>query len=471
MVGAASGKTNPRPRPFLARFAGPAAAVLTANLVSMACAAALLPLLTRKLTPAEYALVAGVMAAALYLSVVIADPITMAFQRFAGQYSDRANFLYSRRRLALLIAPVLIVASVSAAATGRWGIAFAVFGWGSGFAAMRFVSNAWLMWLRPWRYTLALTVSTGLRTSIIVIMVLRGDDIFLALGLAGIVSGIIGVALGPRSDGAASQGRPWPAFFGISLLLGTVGTSLLQAADRILLPFIVQPAAAGQYAAMSNVAVLTIGAALVTVRTVAFPVMMRDWAERRRLRSRTTTILALHASLILTAIAVIVIELVGEPVLTRVVGAEYVNLNVVSCLAGTFALLAIGQQAAWIHTVNLAAYRIRNRSIAAALLYVLLLFTLPHLWGIRGAVLACVAAMGAYAIMMLRNTGLGASPAVLGVCWVLACLGVLGLPQELSLITFPLLLLASIVVAAWQPRGIDADLQSNPEPAHARGEG
>ncbi|MDD9206590.1 hypothetical protein PU560_08945, partial [Georgenia sp. 10Sc9-8] len=199
------------------------------------------------------------MAAATYVSLLSGDPTTLAFQRFPGAATERGAFRFARSRLAWTLLTALITIIVTGFAFDRLSWALGLGGWAAGLASMRFTSTAWLMWHAPWRYAANLATSTLSRTAVLVLGIHLGMEPAIALGASGAISMVIAITFGPRADASVPRHRPWPRRLGLTLMVASLGFTLLQTFDKMLVPMLISTYAAGIYAAMYQTVAVSLG--------------------------------------------------------------------------------------------------------------------------------------------------------------------------------------------------------------------
>jgi O-antigen/teichoic acid export membrane protein len=387
--------------------------VLTARLFSLLAAAAQLPILTRLLAPDEYAFFAAVTAAAVYVSLVSGDPVTLAFRRFPGSSSERDNYGYAQRRILgtfLLVGALLILFGM---VVGRPDVGIAAVGWGAGLAGMRFVSTAWLMWQRPWRYAINLMVSTGARTIILVSGVISGFGVYEAVAVSGIASFAVAFLMGPRGWRQRSLSRPWPKYTGVSFAAGSLGTTVMQNFDRMVLPSISDATRAGQYAVMNQGAALTVGAAFGMVQTVLFPRVLRLWEGGGQEEAMRYTRIWLDRIAASTVVLLLIVALWGNEIMAPVVGGEYADAKLLYPLIAAVGLYSIGQQLSWVKQLQLDTKTIPRVALLASMLNLTALALFVPIWGVAGAALANVLGFSIYALGMQRGTRFGFPTVVL----------------------------------------------------------
>lgn len=382
-------------------------AVAFAMAFSLIAAAVQLPILTRALSPHDYAFLVAAMASGTYFSLASMESPGLAFQRFPGMADNRGHYRYARRQSFHLTIAVLFLSGLFILFFGYRDTVLAAIGWGSGLAAMRLVAIAWLMWGSPWRYALTLAASTGIRTVVLITLITQRVSPMSAVCIAGVSSALVVLSISPRLRHVALPARPWPRFTGTTLALGSIGITMLANFDLIVLPHLTAAEEAGRYAAMTALATLSIGAMASAISTAIFPAALRQWENGREQTVLTTCrrvqlfILAVGTAGIFTSL------LLGETVLSRLLGSRYAAAPLLACLVAAVTAYALGQQASWIHNLGMHSHIIRNSVILAVTVNIPLIFILsPHL-GARGAAIASVACYGTYAGAMLLRASLG----------------------------------------------------------------
>lgn len=386
-----------------------ALAVATANAVSLICALAQVPTLTRASSGAEFAALTAAIATGTYASLIIGDPLSLALQRFPGSADDRSSYRYARQRLITVIAPVLVLlVALSFVEPARFIVAAG--GWGIGLASMRLASVAWLMWQKTWHYTLAIAVSTTMRTALLISMVLAGVEVYFAVAAAGVVSAAVGFACGPRIGQAKClterlKGPPWPRGFGISLALGSLGTALLLNFDRAVAPMIVGDASLGAYSAMATIASITAGAVLISLRTIVYPRVVSSWDQSPGESDRLTR---MTLSVSVLAVGFFGMLIIGLPqgVMNAVSAPEMQNREFLLWLSIGYALYSLGQHGMWWHTLRVKASDIRNRTLLASAVSVLFVVVLGRMRGSEGMVVGVLLGMAVYAGALCWRTDL-----------------------------------------------------------------
>jgi len=440
-------------------FAGAGAAVATARVFSLVCTAVQLPLLTKLLSPSEYSLVALAIAISTYFTLVTAEPVTLAFQRFPGDRSDRGNYRYALTRSTLALILVGGATVGVALLFGQWREALAVVGWGIGLAVVRLVSTAWLMWADPWRYAANLMVSTGVRTAGLVGLVIAGVDPWLAIALAGLASAIATLVISPRVSGVARIGKPpWTWQFGVHLAMASLAVTLLTSIGLVTLPAFVTKTEVGRFAAMTQLATLTCGAVLGLVSTVAYPTLRKWWDEgQAELTSRR--LIWLSELCLAAALVSIAAFSAGDYWLaTAVVGPQYADGPLLPALLLSSALATMGQLSGWFHQFQFHAARVSRRTWASAAVGIVATVAGSGWFGITGTAVGGMFGFLVYYLVLRWRTKLGTGIAVAAVTIASACAAVALFPRsDLSAVVCIASAVSGLVVAAHLTWGLRED--------------
>lgn len=386
---------------------GAGAAVGTARVFSLICAAVQLPLLTGLLTPAEYSLVALAIAIATYFSLVTAEPMILAFQRYPGDTKDRSTYRYALSRTSLALTAGAVATLAVALAVGEWRTAVAVVGWGIGLAVVRLVSTAWLMWADPWRYSANLMVSTGVRTAGLVGLIVAGMDGALAIAVAGLASAAATLLLSPTVRGAAVLRRPpWTWQFGLHLASASLAVTVLTSAGLIMLPAFVSRTDVGRFAAMTQVATLTCGAVLGLLLTVAYPALRRLWDAGGETVAASRLAVLSEGCLALALAAVAVLAFGDSWIVRVVVGPGYLDGAILPALTLSTAFASMGQLSGWSHQFRFEAAVVSRRTWISAVVGVAI--TAAGAWtsGVAGASIGVMLGFLVYYLLLRRRTGL-----------------------------------------------------------------
>ena len=384
---------------------GSGAAVGTARLFSLICAAVQLPLLTRLLVPSEYSIVAIAVAIATYFSLFAAEPVILSFQRYPGALEMRANYGFALRRslIGLGAATAVVVGLCWAFGYLPWGLGIA--GWGLGAAITRLVSTAWLMWGTAWRYSLNLIVSTGLRTGVLLVLVLLGWDVLLALAVSGIASALGALLFGPRRNPNGPRAQaPWPVSFGVKLAVASLAFTVLTNVAILILPIFSSAHEVGKFAAMSQITTLSLGALSGLVLTVEYPRLRLDWDRggEEAVRSRTR---ALQLTFLAVALACASVATVADGFgLALVVSEKYSDVTLVVPLMIGAAFASMGQLSAWLHQFSHDAGWVARGTAASAVIGILAITGFTSLWGARGAAVGGAIGFFVYFLVMSHRT-------------------------------------------------------------------
>jgi O-antigen/teichoic acid export membrane protein len=384
-----------------------------------------LPLLTNLLTPAEYSLVALAIAAATYFSLIAADPITLAFQRFPGDRDDRGAYRYALTRVAVFLVALGGIAVLLSLVFGFWEAIVAIVGWGIGLAVTRLISMAWLMWAEPWKYSANLILSTAIRTIGVVALVYSGVDGALAVGIAGLASAVAALCISPRIRGTRRILRaPWSWRFGVHLALASLAGTLLTSAGLIMLPLFVGSTQVGQFAAMTQLATLTCGALLGLVLTVAYPALRRMWDEGKAHeaaeRIEWLTTLCLAVALLTTA----AFSAGGYWLPALVVGDSFLDVRILPILVLSTCFASMGQLSSWFHQFKFEAFTVSRRTWISATFGILATAVGSWLFGITGAAVGVAIGFLVYYLVLRFRTGLGIPAAFIS---VFACAGAISI--------------------------------------------
>ncbi|MFF1571177.1 lipopolysaccharide biosynthesis protein [Leifsonia sp. NPDC058292] len=384
---------------------GAGAAVASARVFSLVCAAVQLPLLTNLLTPAEYSLVAVAIALSTYFSLVAAEPNILAFQRFPGERSDRRNYRYALTRTSLLLAGVGVVTVGVALGFGQWKIALAIVGWGCGIAVSRLVSTAWLMWAEPWRYSINLMLATGVRTAGLVVLIVVGTDGVIALAAAGMASAIAALVLSPKVLGVRALAQaPWPWRFGVHLAVASLAVTVLTNSALVMLPAFVSNSDVGRFAAMTQVATLTCGAVLGLALTVAYPALRRLW-DADEVDATIARLDWLTEACLVTALAAIAVFTVGDYwVIHVVIGPGYVDGAIIPALTISTAFASMGQLSGWFHQFRFEAALVGRRTWASAIVGVVATAIGAWAYGTTGAAVGVALGFLTYYLVLRWRT-------------------------------------------------------------------
>ena len=388
---------------------GSGSAVAFARLFSLACAAAQLPLLTRLLSPSEYATVAVAIAISAYFSFS-AEPVVLSFERYPGSAGERATYKYALVRSLSYLAVAAIVVLAIAYPLGHLEEAIAFVGWGIGLEVNRLISLAWLMWERPWQYAFNLMAGTGARTAVLLVLVVFGWDPLLSLGAAGVCSAAVALIVSPRVPirglPKSDWSRPWPFSFGINLSLAALAYILLTNGNLLILSVFVSKDLVGRYAVMLQVSTLTSAAALGLILAVAYPPLRLAWDNGRRelVQMSLTT---LQTACVAIASATVFVCYVGDHFLLKlVVPASYVDSAVLAPLIMATAFATMGGMASWQHQLEFKAGRVARRTVGAAVVGVTLTIFLTSFLHERGAAIGAVVGFLIYLVVMHRGTRL-----------------------------------------------------------------
>ncbi len=375
-------------------------AVGAARLVSALAAIVQLPILARAATPPEFALISAATASAMYLSLVAGDPSTLAFQRFPGSRTDLTNYQYAGARVVLwLVVGGAILASALWFTLGP-SFAVAAVGWAFGLAVSRFTSTAWLMWEEYWRYSANLIVSTLGRTGVVVSFVLLGVDPLYAVGLGGVASAILALLLSPRVRLVPGAPRPWRLSMGIFLTIGSLGSTILLSADKLIMPLVVPLADAGRYGATYQTVALTAGAALSIMSTAFFPRALVRWNAGERAEVRRTVSVTVLVCVATACTMFLLLEFFGVTALGSLLGEQYVDLRMAYLIGCATCVYQVGQQVSWIHRLTTKVHLVSIASVVGASSAVALTVLLGAAHGVYGGCIGMLGGCLVYAIAM-----------------------------------------------------------------------
>jgi O-antigen/teichoic acid export membrane protein len=395
----------PRPQQLL----GSGAAVLFARVFSLICAAIQLPLLTRVLPPGNYAMVAVAIAIAAYFSF-IAEPVVLSFERYPGSIDDRAIYRYTLTRSLFLMVSAAAVLLALAYPLGYLNEAIAFVGWGIGFEVNRVISFAWLMWQRPWQYAINLVAGTGVRTAVLLLLIVIGWNPLLSLGAAGLASAFAALLISPRvSLSRIPMERatpPWRASFGIHLAVAALAYTILTNGNLLVLTAFVAKPLVGRYAVMMQVSTLTSAAILGVILAVAYPPLRLAWDNGRR-RSVHDALTVLQTACIAIASTVILVAYVADHFLLKLfIPSVYVDSAVLAPLIMATAFATMGGMASWHHQLGFHSGLVARRTVVASAIGIALTVLLTAIFQERGAATGALMGFLIYLVMMQRGTGL-----------------------------------------------------------------
>lgn len=385
------------------------AAVASARLFSLVGAAVQLPLLTRLLDPSVFGLVAIAIAVATYFSLITAEPTTLSFQRFPGSTTDRRTYRYTFIRVASYVAALSVALGVLGLLTGNLLFLIAVAGWGTGIAANRLFSTAWLMWHEPWRYSGNLIATTAVRTAMLLLLVAIGTEPMLAVAGAGLATALTALLLAPRirkRTGAGSWEVPWTWRFSLNLALASVAVTVLTNSILLILPLFIPAGEVGRFAATSQVVAYTSAAAIGLVITVAYPAFRRDWDAGDREQVRLDIDALVNAVLLIASVGLFLLSVGGHVLLGAIIGPEFAHPQVLPALIFGSAFLSMGLLSSWMRQFRMHAGGVNLRSWIAAAVGVGFVVTGTLLLGSRGAAIFSAAASFLYFIVQAQGTSL-----------------------------------------------------------------
>lgn len=364
--------------PHLRLLRGSGAAVLSARVVSLGCAALQLPVLTRTLSTETYGIVALVVVLSTYFALVTSEPATLAFQRHPATDGLRRNYAYALGRvIPVIVALASIAVIVSVFLDGPVAV-LAVTAWGSGLALARLTATAWLMWGRNWAYAGNLMVSTLVRTFVLIGLVLSDVDGLIAIIVAGAASVIACLALSPRISlrAAFTTQSPWPRRLGYLLAAASLGVTVLTSANLVVLQGWVGSAAAADFSAMSQLATLTCAAIVGLILTALYPGVRRDWDAGSHDTVRSRICVTQHLMLAVGAACISVFCALNGFAASLAVTPDLVNIPVLVLLSAAACFAGLGQASGWLLQLRLRARSLAVRTALAAGVSVLFLLAL-----------------------------------------------------------------------------------------------
>lgn len=384
---------------------GAGSAVAVARLFSLVAAAVQLPLLTNLLSTTEYSSVALAIAIATYFSLFAAEPAILGFQRFPGGNNDRSNYAFALGRTVVSVVLTGILVCGIGLLMGRAEEAAAFAGWGIGLAMNRLVSTAWLMWGRPWGYAWNLVAGTGVRTVVLLVMILAGCGPLLSLGAAGLASACAALLLSPRVRGlkATSTSRPWSMRFGLQLALASLAFTLLTNGNLLVLAAVASGDQVGRYAAMTQVAALSSGAVVGLMLTVAYPRLRAAWDRQNRLAVEAQLAILQLVCLGIALAAIFSTYVANHSLLHFVVQKEFIDGRVLAPLIMATAFAAMGQISSWRLQFQFKAGAVARRTAATAVFGLLITVGLTAAFQAQGA--AVGAALGFMVYFLVMSAG------------------------------------------------------------------
>lgn len=428
---------------------GAGAAVGSARLFSLVCALVQLPVLTRVLDLESFAAVSVAMALAVYFNLVASEPVILGFERFPGDPDLRGNYRYAFTRTSALLAVATLALILIAIPLGKVEEAIALAGWAMGLAVNRLVSQAWLMWGRPWQYSINLIAGTGVRTLVLVLLIVNGVNPLVSLAAAGAASAVAALSISPRF---ARSGVPpevqWRIGFGINLAVAALALALLTSGNLLILTPLLPADRVGVYAAMTQIAAYSSAAALNLLLAVTYPGLRRAWDEGRR-SEVARTVSALQLLCITVACGAIAATYAGDLFVVKLlVPAPFVDPQVLSTLLIATAAATMGSMASWQHQLALEAATVSRRTAMAAALGLAMTVALAFVWHERGAALGSALGFTAYLLIMQRGSRLPWSNAVALVVAAAATSAGLAFPSESAWVALPAAVVA-VLSAAW----------------------
>lgn len=377
-----------------------ALAILFARFVSITAGVIQLPVVAHMVDRNTFSTVSTILATGVFISLIGFEGTILAFQRFPNSRTDLTSYSYSHRRLVLSTFLVTFCAGVPAALTQHGIYALALVGWGCGLAWMRFVSTAWLMWLRPWHYAWNLAASTLIRTGVLIGTLAVGVHAAVALTLAGFASVAIALLLGPRAnyENPASRERPWPKGLAMSLALASTGVTLLSGADRMLAGFLLGGPDAASYLAMAGIGSLSLGSVLSLINMASYPQLIKCWQRGQEScvsqcigTATTWTIVAIAAALALASTA-------GGQILLLLFPGSYVETRLLLGVFVATGLVALGLVYSWTFHLATAGKALRNRTAVSTAAMLVLVIVGGKVLGPHGLCLGLILGSAIYCL-------------------------------------------------------------------------
>lgn len=396
---------------------GSGSAVASARLFSLVCAAVQLPLLTRYLSPGEYSAIAIAIAIATYFNLLSAEPVILGFERFPGSNAARFNYHYALMRTLGAVAVAGLVVALIAYPLGRTEEAVAFAGWGAGIAINRLVGLAWLMWERPWQYAWNLMAGTGVRTTVLLVLILTGWNPLLSLGAAGLASAAAALIISPRIDVAATtrKMRPWRFSFGINLALASFAFTALSNGNLLLLAMFAPSDLVGKYAVMMQVATLSSAAVLGLMLAVTYPPLRLAWDQGHHVSVRAHLV-TLQLGCVFVASTTIFLAFVADHFFLKIILPEhFIDETVLAPLIMATAFATMGGIASWHHQLELDAGRVARGTAAAALGGILITLWLTSVYQERGAAIGAAVGFVIYLVTMRSGTNLPLLPTAVAI--------------------------------------------------------
>lgn|GEM_PF-5905188 len=378
--------------------------MVAARVFSLVSAAIQLPLLTRFLAPNEFALVAIAIAAATYFSLVSAEPTILSFQRFPGDDRDRGNYRFALKRVvicALILAfPVLLLSW----STQSLGMGIAVIGWGCGIIVNRFVSTAWLMWRRPWRYSCNLMITTGTRTAVLVLLVAYGTSVTTAVAIAGFASGLSAFVIAPLSGRSRTRAdTPWGWPLGIHLALASLAFTLLANGSLLIAPLLVDADDVGRFAATTQVITYSSAAVSGLILTALYPELRRQWDSGAEAHVRSTMTVVVLLFIAIACGAGFVLAWGDYWGLSLIIGTDFGLGSAVGTIAISTAMGSAGMIASWERQFKLQVQQVNYRAWSAVVIGAATTLACSLMWGVAGVVVGY--AFGYLTYFLLQSSG------------------------------------------------------------------
>lgn len=351
------------------RAMGAGAAVAVARIFSLLMAALQLPVLARSLTPTDFAAASVVIAAAAYFSLATAEPHTLAFQRHPGSPEAIENFSIAARRIFAWSAVGIVVAVIGGALTRSLEVSLATAGWGLGMAVTRLVSTAWLSWLKPWHYSFNLMASTGVRTGILLLLLLTDAPVWVALMSAGMASAAAAIVVGPplwKLFVRRTARPPWTLAFGLNLTIASLFYAVLTNVSLLVLPALASSRDVAPFAAMLQVSTISAGAILGLVVTTMYPYVRAGWDAgfKALTRNRLDGVAVGIVSLTLVSASALT---AGDGLIAKaIVGHGLTRADLLTVMVAGLMFASLGMIENWKHQLMLRSGTVAVRGLIAA---------------------------------------------------------------------------------------------------------
>lgn len=384
-------------------LAGSFVAVSVARIFSLAAAVFQVPILTRLLPPAEYGHLAAAIAGATYVTLFLAEPHILAFQRLPGFKENRFNYRFASQRMYFSLLLGIIVILAVGYGIGYTSLAFALTGWGVSIASVRMVSTAALAWSEPWRYSLQLMVSTGSRTATLLVLISHQVPALEAVAWAGFLSAGMTLLVGARWSKkyiTESPDPPWSPSFGVHLAIGSLSNTVLSNFGIIAMPALVIAEDAGRFAAMTQISSYGVSAVLGLIGTVLYPIFRAGWDADRKNQVRHKLEAWRWGQLFIACCAIFIFGL-GHSWLPRLaVGELYVDERILPVLLLSAGLTSMALNTNWERQFVFDVKYISVATTISAVVGVLLIVAGALTYGVVGAAVARILGSFAYLLIM-----------------------------------------------------------------------